>query len=89
MTIAFEVGICHLLAKFTADALIVLGLLQSARAVAVLFTESLADHAHDLLVFIQTDRHAFPHMVNFVPFGVSMRVTPRAESSARIASARA
>ena len=89
MTISFEVGICHLLTEFPADALIFVFDLEAARTVSALTLQALADVLDDLSIFIESNSHRMPHIVNFVPCGVSISVTPSSERIFRISSARA
>ena len=57
MAIALEIGVCHLLPEFPADALIFLSSLQTAGAVAAGAFQALFDHLDHFLVIVQTYSH--------------------------------
>ena len=52
MAIAFEIGICDLLTEFLADALILLGALETAGAIAAGALQTLPDGSDNFLIFI-------------------------------------
>ena len=55
MAIALEIGISDLLLKFLADALVLLGPLQAAGAVAAGSLQTLPDGLNHFLVFVQSE----------------------------------
>ena len=57
MTVAFEVGIGDLLAKFLANALVFLGALQPAGAVSAGTLQSVPNGLHHFLVLVQPYSH--------------------------------
>ena len=57
MAIAFEIGICDLLTEFLADALILLGALKSAGAIAAGTLQAFPNRGNHFLIFIQTHSH--------------------------------
>ena len=57
MAIALEIGVSHLFAEFLADALVFLGTLQTAGAVAAGTLEAFLDHLNHFLVIIQSYSH--------------------------------
>ena len=57
MTKTLEIGVGHLLPELPADALIFLGPLQAAGAVAAGALQALPDHVHHFLVIIQPYSH--------------------------------
>ena len=64
MAVAFEVGICDLLPKFLADALILLRTSQAAGAIAAGALEPLPDGLHHFFVLVQSYSHGF---FSFIP----------------------
>ena len=61
MAVPFIAGICDLVTEFLADALIILGTLQSAGTVSPCFFQALPDRPDHFLIFIQPNCHlTFP-----------------------------
>ena len=57
MAITREIGISHLLPEFLTDALVFLGALQTAGAVAAGALQAFLDHLDHFLVIVQTYSH--------------------------------
>ena len=57
MAITLEIGVSHLLPEFLADALVFLGSLQTAGAVATGALQAFLDHLDHFLVIVQTYSH--------------------------------
>ena len=57
MAVAREIGVCDLLPEFLADALIFLGALQTAGAVAAGALQAVLHHLDDLLILVQPYSH--------------------------------
>ena len=65
MTVTLKVGVCDLLPEFLADALVILGSLQSAGAVSVLCLQPLFNSLYHFLIFVQTNCHTF-HILSMI-----------------------
>ena len=65
MAETLEIGIFHLLPDLLADALFLLGPLQSAGAVSAGALQTLADHGHHFLVIVQSNCHG---ITSFLPY---------------------
>ena len=59
MTVSLKVGVRHLLPEFLADALVFLGPLETAGAVAAGALQTIFNHSDNLLVLVQTNCHDF------------------------------
>ena len=57
MAITLEIGVCDLLPEFLANALILLGTLEAARAIATGTLQAFLDGLNHFCIFIQSDSH--------------------------------
>ena len=57
MAVALEIGVCDLLTEFFTNALILLGALQAAGAIATGTLQAILDHLHDFFIFVKLNCH--------------------------------
>ena len=74
MAVTGELWICDLIPEFLTNALVFLSPLQATGAVATGTLQTITNHLHDFLIFIQSDCH-FGHTP--FCFNYSIHVNPR------------
>ena len=60
MAVAFEIGVCDLIAEFLTHTFVVLRFLQTARAITALHVKAFLDLRHERLIFIESNCHTIP-----------------------------